>query len=316
MRWIPLSVITVLLAGCSAESATAPTTFTGSAPMRVTCTVAMLGDLVARIGGDRVQVENLMGPGTDPHLYRAVPSDRRTLELSDLVLYCGHHLEGNLGPTFAAFRSQVRTVAICEQVDSALLLADEETPHSYDPHLWFDVELWSTVAQLVCDELSVFDSANAEEYAERTLQLRGELAELHTNVKGAVVSIPSEQRVMITAHDAFRYFGRAYGVEVMGIQGLSTADEAGVRRIRTLVDLIVERKIAAVFVESTIAEDNVRALIEGCKARGHALKIGGELFSDRNPGSDLRGHDPTQRENPCRSAPLIAITRFDVSHFD
>ncbi len=272
--------------GCTARSAPAPSTFTGTAPLQITCTVGMLGDIVKRIGGERVELTTLMGPGTDPHLYRAVPSDRKKLEQSDLVLYCGLHLEGNLGPTFDAFRSRVRTVAICEKLDPSVLLSEEGTADSYDPHLWFDVSLWSSVAQLVCDELCEFDRAGASEYTARTKALRTELAALHQYVTEQVQTIAEGQRVMITAHDAFRYFGRAYGIEVMGIQGLSTADEAGVRRIGELVEFIVERKISAVFVESTISEDNVRALIEGCKARNHALRIGGELFSDAMGAKD------------------------------
>jgi manganese/zinc/iron transport system substrate-binding protein len=243
----------------------------------------MLSDLVREIGGDHVTVHTLMGPGTDPHLYKALPSDRESLKSSDLIFYCGHHLEGKLADDLHAFGRRTRTIAACEHPSVArdrLLLASDQPDGAVDPHLWFDVALWRDVALGVEQSLAEFDPSNAAAYRTRVAALAQRLTQLDTEVRARVQQIAAERRVLVTAHDAFRYFGRAYQVEVVGIQGISTEDEAGIRKINDLVETIVRRGVRAVFVESTISEQNVRSLMEGCAARGHPLKLGGMLYSD------------------------------------
>lgn len=272
-----------LISGCdsgASPSASAKKTYAGDGPIRVTCTVGMLADIVEQIGGDRLEVTRLMGPGTDPHGYKTSPGDVKKLGSSDLILYCGHHLEGKMGDVLARLERRILTVAVCEQIPDERLLADEENPNAFDPHLWFDVALWRDVARVVTDRLSEFDSEHAASYRMRLDALATKLEQLDTETRTQLASIPEPQRVLVTAHDAFRYLGRAYDLEVVGIQGLSTESEASVQRINELVDFIVTRKIKAVFVESTVPEKNMRSLIEGCGARGHTVSIGGSLYSD------------------------------------
>ncbi len=252
--------------------------FAGPPPMRITCTVGMLSDITAQIVGERGTVESLLGPGTDPHLYKASPGDVRKLLDSDLVLYCGHHLEGRMAGALERLDEQRPTLAVCERIPRPRLLRTEGS--TIDPHLWFDVVLWKDVALIVRDALIAFDPEGATGYRARTDVLVVELLALDREVREQLALIPQERRTIVTAHDAFRYFGMAYGIEVVGIQGLSTESEAAVHRINELVQYIVQRRLPAVFVESTISKRNVLALVEGCKARGHELRIGGELYSD------------------------------------
>lgn len=277
--------LVALFVGCQPASeshpeATALVAYQGAGPIQVTCTVGMLTDLTRQIGGDRLTVTGLMGAGTDPHLYKTTPGDVKKLGTSDLILYCGHHLEGKMGDAFSRVSKRVPAVAVCEQIPRADLLAEDPQSDAVDPHLWFDVRLWTKAALVIQDTLIEFDPEHAEGYAARGAALVSQLNELHAWVQSQVQSIPQERRVLVTAHDAFRYFGRAYQFEVIGIQGLSTESEASVQKINELVGLIVDRGIPAVFIESTVSEKNVRSLIEGCQSRGHTLKVGGSLYSD------------------------------------
>lgn len=306
---VPLLALLTGVLGCGEQIATpGAQTFAGDPPVRITVTVGMLGDLVRAIGGDRVVVTDLMGPGTDPHTYASTPRDTRQLEGSDLILYVGHHLEGRLGQVLGSIGQRVPTFAAGEAVPDDRLLAADDDAAAHDPHLWFDVALWGEVAEAVASELARFDPAAADHYAARAQSLARELATLDTWVREQISALPENRRVLVTAHDAFRYFGRAYGIRVEGIQGISTEDEAGLQRINELVDFLVKEEIPAVFVESTVAPKNVRALVEGCQRRGHALEIGGSLFSDAmgprgEPGGDYVGmirHNVTTIVNALR----------------
>jgi manganese/zinc/iron transport system substrate-binding protein len=253
-------------------------TYAGSYPIHVVCTTGMVADLVRNVGGRHVAVNQMMGAGVDPHLYKASPGDVRTLAASDAVFYSGRHLEGKMGEVLDRLKDRKLTVGVCDAIaDSKLLKTQDGT---FDPHLWFDVSLWSEAAGVVRDALCDYDPSNAEEYRTKTQEYQTELAALHQYARQQVATIPPDQRVLVTAHDAFSYFGRAYDISVRGIQGWSTDTEAGVKEINELVDLITRRKIKAVFVETSVNDRNVRALVEGCQARGHAVQIGGSLFSD------------------------------------
>lgn len=258
----------------------------GDGPVSVTCTVGMIADVVRNIGGERVEVTALMGPGTDPHLYNATSGDRKALARSDIIFYCGHHLEGKMGEVLESFARKVPTVAVCERVDSKELLSDKDSPEVVDPHLWFDVVLWMRCTEILRDELSRFDPDSKDLYDRLAGDYLKKLEDLHLYVTKRAAEIPEKRRVLVTAHDAFQYFGHAYGIEVLGIQGLSTDSEPAVQKINELVGVIVERGVPAVFVESTISEKNVRSLIEGCNAKGHELKIGGSLYSDAMGATD------------------------------
>ncbi len=227
-----------------------------------------------------MQVEALMGPGVDPHLYKASPGDVQKLSGADLVLYNGLHLEGKLSDLLVKLAAKRPVVAVTEAMPEARLLHSEDGAAFADPHVWFDIELWSLALSPVADALAKLDPAGADFYRENAEKYKNELLKLHEETKEILSSIPETQRVLITAHDAFRYFGRAYGIEVMGIQGISTESEAGLREINRLVDLLVARGVKAVFVESSVSDRNVKALIEGARRRGAQVSLGGSLFSD------------------------------------
>jgi manganese/zinc/iron transport system substrate-binding protein len=253
-------------------------TYSGPYPINVVCTTGMVADLVRNIGGDRVKVTQIMGEGVDPHLYKASPGDVNLLTGADAIFYSGLHLEGKMADVFVRMARKKPTFAVTEYIPEDRVLDNPEG--AFDPHLWFDVSLWREAAGVVRDALKAFDPAHAADYQARADSYQAELSKLHEYARTQLASIPKERRVLVTAHDAFRYFGRAYDIEVKGIQGISTESEAGVKEVNALVNFLVERKVKAVFVESSVSDKNIRALLEGCKARGHTVVIGGELFSD------------------------------------
>lgn len=237
----------------------------------------MVAELVRAVGGQRVEITQLMGEGVDPHLYKASPGDVSALNNADMIFYSGLHLEGKMADIFERMARKKPATGVADKIDKQLVLHVGE---AYDPHVWFDVSLWRQALDVVRDSLCEFDPAHAEEYQTRAAQYAVQLDALHEYAAARLVEIPAQRRVLVTAHDAFRYFGRAYEMEVRGIQGISTDSEAGVKEINNLVDFLVGRGIQAVFIESSVSDRNIKALVEGCQARGHHVVIGGELFSD------------------------------------
>lgn len=267
-----LIAVTVLLSGgVQALSA---------APLTVVATTGMIADAARAVGGDAVTVSALMGPGVDPHSYRQTRSDIVAMTKADLVLWHGLYLEAQMEDFFADLGKKRRVVAVAEAVDTSRLLGHQDYAGRYDPHVWMDPALWSDVVVAVRDALTEAQPAEAAAFKANAEAYLAELAALDTYSREVLASVPQGSRVLLTAHDAFSYFGRAYGYEVIGIQGISTQSEAGLNRVSELVDLLVSRKIAAVFVESSVSDRNIRALIEGAAAKGHEVRIGGELFSD------------------------------------
>jgi manganese/zinc/iron transport system substrate-binding protein len=238
----------------------------------------MVADLARNVGGEHVVVEALMGEGVDPHLYKASTRDVLRLFRADVILYSGLHLEGKMTEIFERLKESRAVYAVTDAIPRRRLR--RLGPEQADPHVWFDVELWSMAARGVERALAHHAPRYAAELAARGASYREELARLHAWCRRQVASLPREQRVLVTAHDAFFYFGDAYGLEVRAIQGISTDSEASVRDIEELVDFLARRRVKAVFVESSVSSRNVRALVEGCRARGHALRVGGELYSD------------------------------------
>ncbi len=239
--------------------------------------------MLQQIGGEHVAVDVLMGPGVDPHLYKPTPGDRRRLNAADIVFYSGLHLEGRLAALLEKLSSQKPVYAVTEVLlkqHKERLRAVEGGEATYDPHVWFDVSLWACCVDDAAARLGEVDPAHTADYRRNADRYRAELEALHHEVKEHVLQIPKERRVLVTAHDAFAYFGRAYDTEVCSLQGISTADEADLGSVNRLVDLLAARKIKAVFVESSVPPRNVQALVQGCAARGHAVKVGGELYSD------------------------------------
>jgi len=257
----------------------------GRGPIGLVTSTALIADLARNVGGNDVDVVSLMGEGVDPHLYKGSPRDVRALADAELILANGLHLEGKLISVFERLGRHKPTHLLGEALTEKRLAAgmadpwirDEGAP---DPHCWFDVSLWRAFTDLTAGILAAFDPANEAEFRKRGETYQRQLEALEAEIRTAIGRLPAGRRLLITSHDAFRYFGRAYGSQVEGIQGLATESASGVRRTNELVDLVVARKVPAIFVESSVADDNVMALVEGARARGHALKVGGSLFSD------------------------------------
>ena len=267
--------------------------------LNVVTTTGMVRDVVENVGGEHVRVTALMGPGIDPHLYKASEGDVRRLFRADIVFYTGLHLEARMGEVLEEMGTRARTVAIGEAVPAGRRLAPPEFEGAYDPHLWFDVGLWSLTVDTVAATLAAADPAHAADYRARAAAYRRALGELDAYVRAQAQRVPRETRVLITAHDAFNYFGRAYGFQVRGLQGISTASEAGTADVQALAAFIAERRIPAVFVESSIPRRTIEAVREAVRARGFDVQIGGSLYSDAmgNPGTPQGTYDGMVRHN-------------------
>jgi manganese/zinc/iron transport system substrate-binding protein len=255
--------------------------FSGSYPYTVVTTTGMVADIVRAVAGEKASVIGLMGEGVDPHLYKPTRNDVRRLMEADIVFYSGLLLEGRMSDTFTQIARTGKPVyAVTEGIDESFLLQPEGAAGHWDPHVWMDVAAWSECVGFVAEKLAQFDPANAEMYRQNAAAYRAELQELDDYVRRVIASIPEQQRVLVTAHDAFQYFSRAYDIPVRSIQGISTESEAGVNDINQLVDFIAERKIRAIFVETSVSEKNIQAVVEGAAQKGWNVAIGGELFSD------------------------------------
>jgi manganese/zinc/iron transport system substrate-binding protein len=249
--------------------------------LEIVTTTAQIADMARHVAGDQAVVTSIMGEGVDPHLYKPLSSDVRRIMGADVVLYNGLKLEGRMGDIFERAASRGRFVrAVASGIDQKFLLVPEGQEGHPDPHVWMDVKAWMAATQVIATALCQADPDGCEMYHANAAIYVAELVTLDEYVRQVMTSIPSKQRVLVTAHDAFNYFGRAYGLEVQGIQGISTESEAGLADVNGLVGLLVERRIPAVFVESSVPDKYVRALVEGAKARGHEVVVGGELFSD------------------------------------
>ncbi|NNF44929.1 MAG: zinc ABC transporter solute-binding protein [Phycisphaerales bacterium] len=278
-----LGSIIFALAGCDrapASAGSAPAPHAGDGPYRIVCTVGMIADIVRAIAGDRAEVVNLIGEGVDPHLYLASRNDVVQLMNADVIFYNGLMLEGKMTDVLIkAARTGKPVHAVTEMLDDDRYVMNTEQQH-FDPHVWMDPRGWMKAVDAVALALADFDPPYAEMYVSNAMRYRAELERLDAYAREAFASVPEPQRVLVTAHDAFGYLGRAYDVTVRGIQGISTESDAGVRDVNELIDFIVTRRIPAVFVETSVTAENVEALVEGARHRGHEVVIGGSLFSD------------------------------------
>lgn len=248
--------------------------------INVVATIGQVADVVDNIAGDRAELEGLMGPGIDPHLYRASEGDVVSLAEADIVFYNGLHLEAKMADVFEKMRGSVTTVAVTSEIDRNELLAPPEFEGAYDPHVWFDVSKWMSVTEVIRDALVELDPEHAAVYEDNADAYLAELEELDSYVEEQAQRVPEDQRVVITAHDAFNYFGDAYDFEVRGLQGISTATETGTADLSSLADFIVEREIPSIFVETSVPQRFIEALREAVAARGFDVNIGGSIYSD------------------------------------
>ena len=295
-RIVLFALIPVTLVGCSGSSG--PPEFTAP-PVRVVCTTTIVADVVKRVGGDRVIVESLMGPGVDPHKYQPTAGDKAKLEKAHLVFFNGLHLEGKMVDTFEKNKNKYRTTAVTKNMtDRELRHAEIDGGGEHDPHVWFDVKLWQKAIRPVRDALIELDPAGTDTYNANAVSYFDELEALDKNVREQLGRVPAEKRVLVTSHDAFGYFGRAYGFEVKGLQGVSTATELGLKNRADLANELGKRKLPAVFTETSVPDDGLRSVLETVqKDHKHAVRlVGGDdaLYSDalgeaNSPGGTYTG---------------------------
>lgn len=246
----------------------------------IVATTGMIKDAIEHVAGNHAEVIALMGPGVDPHLYKATQGDVEKLTNADIVFYNGLHLEGKMGEVLEKLGRAKPVIAVASDIPDSLLRAVPGFQGTHDPHIWFDVQLWENAVRTVCKTLEKQDAANAAFYTSQRDAYIKELDSLHAAVKIKVAEIPQQQRVLITAHDAFGYFGDAYNIEVKGLQGISTMSEFGVKDVTDLVNFIISRQIKAIFVETSVSQKSIEAVVEGCHQKGWDVKIGGSLYSD------------------------------------
>jgi manganese/zinc/iron transport system substrate-binding protein len=285
IRYLVLpSLLTLVLAACAAPGGEG-----ADGELRIVSTTGQIGDAVRFIAGEHAGHTTLLGPGIDPHTYVATEGDLRSFMQADVIFYNGLHLEAQLERVLTQIgeRSDTRVVAVGDAIDPARLLNWEPTagfPH--DPHIWNDVQLWKSAVERIRDTLVAADPANAERYRGNATSYLAQLDELDAYIKAEASEIPPERRVLVTAHDAFGYFARAYGFEVEAVQGISTAAEASTADIQTLTAIVLERRVPAIFVESTISPRTIEAVQAAARAGGHEVKLGGELYSDALGAAD------------------------------
>lgn len=278
MRPIFLIVLSVLMYGNSCSNAEKDTAKEQTS--LIVCTTGMIADLLKNIVGDKMEVKALMGPGVDPHLYKATQNDLRLLKDAELIYVNGLHLEGKMASILEKFSRTSKVYAVSDFVDSTRLLKDENYSDVKDPHIWFDVSLWESSISGLVESLCELDPQYCSTYRANASAYSDSLTQLHEEVKTLISSIPLSKRIMITAHDAFNYFGRSYNIRVRGLQGISTLSEFGLKDRVELVNYIVEKQIPTVFIESSVSPKNIEAIVEGCRKKGFNVDIGLPLYSD------------------------------------
>lgn len=268
-----ICLFVILLFACKA-----PTKPSGK--LKVVVTTSMLTDLVKNIGADLIEIEGLMGPGVDPHLYKASEGDVSKLFNADVIFYNGLHLEGKLVAVFEKMDTQKTTVALGEFLAKEGLIGSDYFASNYDPHVWFNIQYFKEFSDKVTSVLSEKDPKNAASFTANNLAFQQKLDLLHTAVVNTIATLAPEKRILVTAHDAFNYFGKAYGFNVVGLQGLSTATEAGVQDVQKLSEYIIANKVKAIFIESSVPRRTIEALEAAVLSKGHQISIGGSLYSD------------------------------------
>lgn len=272
MKRILIFSLAIILFGCKTEKK-------ANGKLNVVTTTSMITDLVKNIGGEHITLQGLMGSGVDPHLYKASEGDVTKLSDADIIFYNGLHLEGKLVEVFEKMKN-IKTIAISDTLDKNTLIGSDYFASNYDPHIWFNVDYWIEVTNFV---VKVLSESIPEKKA--TFQSNGEnyikqLETLKANIKATIETLPKEKRILVTAHDAFNYFGKSFDFEVVGLQGLSTATEAGVQDVQKLAAFIIEKKVKAIFVESSVPKRTIEALQAAVNSKNHDVSIGGTLYSD------------------------------------
>lgn len=289
-EYLAAALLVVGLAGCERVDEQGRPVNEGE--LTVVATTSVVADLVEQIAGDHVEVIGLMGPGVDPHLYRASEGDVERMAGADIVFYNGFHLEGRMSELLAQMADRgTATVPVAEVIDPSELLTPPEFEGAYDPHVWMDVAMWRRTPARVAEALAEMDPDNADSYRTNAETFTDKLTELDQFVRTEVERIPENLRVLVTAHDAFNYFGRSYGFEVRGLQGISTVAEAGTADVQELSRFVAERQIPAIFVESSVSPRSIEAVRAAVRARSFEVEVGGNLFSDALGGEGSGAED-------------------------
>lgn len=281
-KYAVLLLLFLLVIGCKESNQ-------NDGKFHIVTTTSMITDLVKNIGGDKVVVDGLMGAGVDPHLYKASEGDVSKFATADMILYNGLHLEGKLVDVFERMKRQnIKTVAISDALDKDVLIASTLFQSNYDPHIWFDVDNWMKITIFVSDQLSAAMPEHKSEFEANAAIYLQKLETLKQELHTEIATLPKDQRRLITAHDAFNYFGKAFDFDVVGLQGLSTATEAGVQDVQKTAAYIIDHKVKAIFIESSVPRRTVEALQASVNSKNHQVKIGGTLYSDAlgNPSTD------------------------------
>lgn len=273
-RTLALALLSAILLSCNAPKETS------GKKVRIVTTTGMIRDAAMNVIGGHAEIVSLMGPGVDPHLYKATQGDLEKLTNADIIFYNGLHLEGKMGEVMEKLGRSKPVIAISKDIPDSLLRTVPGFQGTHDPHIWFDVSLWRNATKTILSFMLQYDSAKSETYQANSARYLARLDSLHQKTKERILEIPDMQRALVTAHDAFGYFGDAYGIQVRGLQGVSTVSEFGLRDVTDLVDFIIARKIKAIFVETSVSKKSIEAVVEGCKQKNWEVKIGGSLYSD------------------------------------
>lgn len=271
-KYIYILFVSLIVFSCKTDKKT-------NQKLNIVTTTSMITDLVKNVAGDEVNLQGLMGSGVDPHLYKASEGDVSKLSSADIIFYNGLHLEGKLVDIFEKMRN-IKTVALSDAIDEKTLIGSEYFASNYDPHIWFNTEYWIQITQFVADKLSEALPEKKDLFQANSAKYIVELKALQTTLKSTIETLPKEKRILVTAHDAFNYFGKAYGFQVRGLQGISTATEAGVQDVQNLSAFIIENKIKAIFIESSVPKRTIEALQAAVNSKDHNVDIGGSLYSD------------------------------------
>jgi len=274
-KYIVSLLMVLIFWGCQYDSEK-----THSGKPLIVSTTGMIADAISVIADTTAEVVGLMGPGVDPHLYKATQNDLRLLRNADIIFYNGLHLEGKMAEILEKLGRQKPVYAVSELIPEENLILSDRATGTYDPHIWFDVSLWQYVVSYITDKLTQHMPQQESMFRNHSNAYTDTLSKLHDWVRTEIQRIPDSSRIMITAHDAFEYFGKAYEIEVIGLQGISTVAEFGLKDVKNMVDLIVERKLRSVFVETSVPSKSLEAVVAGCRQKGHEVSIGGTLYSD------------------------------------
>jgi manganese/zinc/iron transport system substrate-binding protein len=283
MRYAAILLLIAFTAGCRIRERR-----TGVEP-RILCSTTIVADCISEIVGDTIRVEALMGPGVDPHSYKARPSDIAALNEATVIVYSGLHLEGKMFQLFEKLHERKPVFAVSSAIPAHRLIPTSDAG-TYDPHIWFDTEIWLDGLQGIVSDLEKEFPARKSDFQASFLVFRKKIEIMHRRLKLALAEVPAGQRVLITSHDAFHYFGRHFGIEVKALQGISTTQEPGVKDVADLVNFIVDRKIRAIFVEHSVSPKAIRSVIESCARKGWKVRIGGTLYSDALGDAESSGN--------------------------